>query len=236
VQGQRSEAPEEKYEVLTATTQHHGISFAIAQDFRRKIMKSTLLLIVVLASCAAQAQQPANCLQLKKVKIADHVLHQEGATWAELTLKAKDCSVVEEHDRTTVTFASRPGLDVTPQDIGFKRSDDESGGNPPASVKEVTVTLRLIASPDLPLGESTMHGMLTYLAVNGAGAVSPETLAFDIPLKVAPPKPYKPHDEPSAFMKGLKQTGVIALEAIVVVPVMLFMLIYCPISGECPTC
>jgi hypothetical protein len=208
------------------------------EEFRRKIMKSTLLLVVVFASYAAHAQQPANCLQLKKVKIADHVLHQEGATWAELTLKEKDCSVVEEHDRIAVTFASKPGLDVTLQDIGFKRSDDESGENPPAKskVKEVTVTIRLLASPDLPLGESTMHGMLTYLAVNRAGAVSPETLAFDIPLKVAPPKPYKPHAEPSGFMKGLKQTGVVALEAIIIVPVMLFMLVYCPISGECPTC
>lgn len=216
-------------------------ALAMAQDFRRKIMKSTLLLIVVLASCVAHAQQPANCLQLKKVKIADHVLHQEGVTWAELTLKAKDCSVVEEHDRTTVTFASKPGLDVALQNIGFKSSDDEGRGNPPAKikVKEVTVTLRLLASSDLPLGESTMHGMLTYLAVNRAGAVSPETLAFDIPLKVAPPKPYepyKPHGEPSGFMKGLKQTGVVALGAIIIVPLMLFMLIYCPISGECPTC
>jgi hypothetical protein len=203
-------------------------------------MKHMILLIAILA-CSAQAQQqPANCLQLKKVKIG-HLLHQEGVTWAELTLKTKDCSVVEEHDRLTVTFASKPGLDVTLQDIGFKRSDDGSGGNSPAEVKvkEVSVTLRLMASPDLPVGENTLHGMLSYLAVNHAGAVSPETLAFDIPLKVAPPKPYKPykpHDEPSAFMKGLQQTGVIALEAIIAVPVLLFMLIYCPISGDCPTC
>ena len=203
-------------------------------------MKHMILLIAILV-CSAQAQpQPANCLQLKKVKIG-HLLHQEGVTWAELTLKTKDCSVVEEHGRLTVTFATKPGLDVTLQDIGFKRSDDESGANSPAEVKvkEVSVTLRLIASPDLPVGESTLHGMLSYLAVNHAGAVSPETLAFDIPLKVAPPKPYKPykpHDEPSAFMKGLQQTGVIALEAIIAVPALLFMLIYCPISGDCPTC
>ena len=205
-------------------------------------MKHLILLIAILA-CSAQAQaqsQPANCLQLKKVKI-NRLLHQEEVTWAELTLKTKDCSVVEEHDRLTVTFVGKPGLDVTLQDIGFKRSDDESGGNSPAEVKvkEVSVTLRLMAAPDLPVGESTLHGMLTYLAVDHAGAVSPETLAFDIPLRVAPPKPYKPYkpqDKPSAFMKGLKQTGVIALEAIIPVPALLFMLIYCPISGDCPTC
>jgi hypothetical protein len=203
-------------------------------------MKHMILLIAILA-CSAQAQQQsANCLQLKKVKIS-HILHQEGVTWAELTLKTKDCSVVEEHDRLTVTFASKPGLDVTLQDIGFKRSDDGNGANSPAEVKvkEVSVILRLVASPDLPVGENTLHGMLSYRAVNHTGAVSPETLAFDIPLKVAPPKPYKPykpHDEPSAFMKGLQQTGVIALEAIIAVPALLFMLIYCPISGDCPTC
>ena len=201
-------------------------------------MKYLILFIAILA-CSAQAQQqPANCLQLKKVKI-EHPLHQEGVTWAELTLKTKDCSVVEDHDRTTVTFASKPGLDVTLQDIGFKRSDDHSGGNSPAEVKEISVTLRLLASSELPVGESKLHGVLTYLAVNPAGAISPETLAFDIPFKVAPPKPYKPYkpqDEPSAFVEGLKQTGVIALEAVAIVPILLFMLIYCPISGNCPTC
>ena len=94
------------------------------------------------------------------------------------------------------------------------------------------MSLKLIASPDLPVGESSLHGMLTYQAVNGAGVAAPATLAFNIPLKVAPPKPYKPDKESSGFVKGLEIAG----EIIAGIPLFIVMLIWCPFSGECPSC
>ena len=98
-------------------------------------------------------------------------------------------------------------------------------------MKEIAVSLKLTASPDLPVGESTLHGMLTYQAAKG-GVVAPETLAFSVPLKVAPPKPYQPPNEPSGFVKGLEIVG----EIVVGIPLLLVMMIWCPISGECPNC
>ena len=194
-------------------------------------MKHMILVIAVLAGSAQAQQQPANCLELKKVKIADHVLHQQGQTQAELTLKVKNCSIVEEHAQTTVTFESKPGLDITLDDIAFRRFDDGSVGESSTKVKEVSVSLKLTASPDLPVGESTLHGMLTYQAANG-GVGAPETLDFNVPLKVAPPKPYQPPKKPSGFVKGLE----IAAEIVVGIPLLLVMMIWCPISGECPDC
>src|ERR1051326_1141968 len=193
-------------------------------------MKSALVFIVMLVSCAAHAQQqPANCLELKKVKIPQHVLHQHGQIQAEGTLKVKNCYIVEDHQQTTVTFESKPGLDVTLDDVAFRRPKNAGVGESSTNVKEVAVLLNLAASPDFPVGETTLHGMLTYQAVRNGAAVAPETVALDVPLKVAPFAPEEPFTEPNGFMKGLEVVG----ENVVGIIALPIMLIYCPLSGEC---
>ena len=196
-------------------------------------MKHLVLVIAILAGSApVQAQQQtANCLELKKVKIADHVLHQDGYTQATLTLKVKDCEIIEDHQQTAVAFESKPGLEVTLYDIAFGRPDDGSIGASSTRVKEVTVFLKLIASQELPVGESTLRGILTYQAISG-GAVAPKTLALSIPFKVAPPKPYNADKERSGFIEGLEVVGQIVV-GIIALPI---VLLYCPLSGEWPTC
>lgn len=190
-------------------------------------MKILILFALTIAATAQAQQHPADCLKLKKVEIASHVIHQHSQTLAELTLKVKNCHIIEEHEQTTITFESKPGLDVTVDDIAFRRSDDGT-----AKIKEVSVAMRLIALPELPVGESTLRGTLTYQALNDAGVIVSERQPFDIPLKIAPPKPYKPDNEPSGFVKGLEIAG----EILVGIPLLIVMMIWCPISGQCPDC
>lgn len=194
----------------------------------KRIPLFVFALALTLAPMAAHGEDPQACLELKKVKIADHVLHQQGETQAELTLKVNNCEIIEDHQQTTVSFESKPGLEVALENVAFHRPNEGESSN---QVKELTVTLKLTASPELPVGESTLHGTLTYQAING-GPVAPETVALNIPFKVAPPKPPKTYKEPSGFVKGLEVAGEIVV-GIIALPI---MLIYCPLSGQCPDC
>jgi hypothetical protein len=166
------------------------------------------------------------------VKILQHVLHQRTQVLAEVTLQVKNCYIVEDHQQTTVTFESMPGLYVTLDDVAFQRPKDAGAGESSTNVKEVAVWLKLAASPDFPVGKTTLHGMLTYQAVGNGGAVAPETVALDVPVKVAPLPQEKPLTERNGFMKGLEVAGQIVV-GIIILPI---MLIYCPLSGQCPSC
>jgi hypothetical protein len=197
-------------------------------------MKHLILIIAVLTGSApafAQPQQPGNCLEFKKVKIA-HLLHQHGQTQAEITLKVKNCEIVEDRRQTSATFESKPGLEVTFGGVHFRRPKDEGEGESAPRVKEVSVWLTLAAAPDFPVGETTVHGMLTYQAVRNGAAATPETLSLSVPLKVAPLTPDKPVKEHNGLVKGLEAVAII----VAAIPIVVFMMIYCPISGQCPDC
>jgi len=189
-------------------------------------MKRILLFICVLmfAPIASRAQGPPKCMELKKVKIEGHVLRQMESTQAVLIFKVRNCEIIEERGQTSVIFESIPGLDVTVEDVVFRRQE---GGN---RVNEVRVTLKLTASPDLLIGETTLHGMLTYQAVR-ARIAAPTTVSLSIPLKVGLPLAKQPNQS-NAFVNGLKIAG----EVVVGIPLLLFMMVYCPISGQCPDC
>ena len=92
------------------------------------------------------------------------------------------------------------------------------------------MVVNLTAWPTFPVGEDSLHAMVTYQRLDASGAVVPEALAVQIPFKVAPPKP--PHKEASGFLRGLEITG----EVIVAIPLVVAMMIWCPISGTCPSC
>ena len=182
------------------------------------------VLALTLLPIASRAQEPQTCLELKKVKIDGRVLRQLESTQAALIFKVRNCEIIEERGQTSVVFESIPGLDVTVEDVAFRRQE---GGN---HVNEVRVTLKLTASPDLLIGETTLHGMLTYQAVR-AGIAAPTTVSLSIPFKVVLP-PAKQPNQSNVFVNGLKIAG----EIVVGIPLLLFMMIYCPISGQCPDC
>jgi len=189
------------------------------------------MLLVVLASWTAQAQQRASCLKLSKIKIAD-LLHQSGETRAELTFKAHDCYVVQRRELAAVMFENKPGLQAVVSSTGFGHFDQESVGTPTVNAQEMSLVMTLKASPDLPVGEHSLHAMLTYQRLDSSGVPTPETIAFQVPFKVAPAKVYKPPKEKSAFVKGLETAGLV----VVAIPAILIMMVWCPISGECPSC
>ena len=97
----------------------------------------------------------------------------------------------------------------------------------------MSVSLQLVASPILPVGEHQLRAIVSYQAVDRAGAIVPESLAISIPFKVAPPKP---PEKPNEFVEGLKKTGVVLVEIAAIPVFLVWALIYCPISGQCPEC
>lgn len=191
-------------------------------------MKHLILVIAILTAAAQlQAQQPASCLELKKIKIDHHLLHQQGETQAELTFKARRCSVLQGPEKPDLAFASEPGISVQVREVTFIPVDDRSSGR----AKEMRVSVRLVASPETLVGEHQLHGIMKYQIANSAGDVTPESLAISIPFKVAPPKSDK-----NEFVEGLKTTGLVLAEIAAAPVFLVFMMIWCPISGECPTC
>jgi len=193
-------------------------------------MKNLLVLLIITVSWTAQAQQPASCLKLSRIKITDHLLHQAGETRAELLFKTRDCYVVSGFDRPTMTLEDMPGLQVALSSTGFSHIDPQSVGTAMMKAREMSVSLDLKASPGLPLGEHSLHAMVSYQRLDSSGAVVPETIAIQIPFKVAPPR--APQKEKSSLLHGLAITG----EIIVGIPLFVVMMIWCPISGTCPSC
>lgn len=190
-------------------------------------MKKSILLIIALAT-AAQAQQPAPCLKLAKVDIPGHALGQQESTIARLTFKAHGCAVADLHGYTTATFESSPGLNIAVNDIEFKDSDKTSTSSGIQKAQQVFLLLKLSTSPDFALGEHTLHGLLTYQAIDSSGNPAPETLEIAVPFKVVP---LKAHQE-SAFVQGLQIAGI----AVVWIPLMIVLGLECLFTGNCWDC
>ena len=195
-------------------------------------MKFSFLLLIALACGAAQAQQPAPCLELRKVTIANHVLHRQGETEAKLKFKTRNCYLVQGQDEPSATFESKPDLDVAVSSIGFHDFDQTSMGTSVVKARELSLSLRLVASPALPTGEHNLRAMLSYRAARADGTITPETLAFDIPFKVAPAKLPHLNKKPSAFVKGLEIAGI----AVIAIPVYVIWFVACLVSGQCGSC
>ena len=201
-------------------------------------MKIWFALLLALACGAAQAQQP--CLSLSRVVIANHVVRQQEDTVAKLTFKTRNCAIAEVRDGTSVMFESLPGLDVAVSEVGFKHTDEPRAAMGVAKARELSLSLKLSASPDLAVGERTLHGFLTYQVIDGSGNPAPEAQMISFPFRVIPHKPYKkialpdygrPHQD-SAVMHGLKTAGMIAAG----IPLFILMLVVCPFTGACGEC
>lgn len=159
---------------------------------------------------------------------------------AKLIFKARDCAVVELHDRTTANFESSPGLNIAVSDIAFKDLDETPTSAGIQRARELSLLLELSASPDFAVGEHTLHGLLTYQVIDASGNPVPETMAIGFPFKVIPHKPYKkvalpdsgrPHQE-STFVNGLKTAGMIVAG----IPIFIILSLQCLITGNCWEC
>ena len=203
-------------------------------------MKFPFVLLIALACGAVQAQQPVPCLSLSKVVISNHAVRQQEDTVARLTFKARNCAIAELRDDTEAIFESLPGLDVTVSEVGFKHMDEARAATGVAKARELSLSLKLSASPDLAVGERTLHGLLTYQVIDDSGNPAPEALVISFPFKVIPHKPYKkvelpdygrPHQD-SAFVHGIKTAGMI----VVGIPLFIVMAMVCLTTGNCWEC
>jgi len=155
-------------------------------------MKHLILLIVIMAGAATQAQQTRPCLKLSKVKIADKVLHQNGTAQVELTFEGQHCYVFNgapDQARAWPEFELQPvsGLDTRVTGRGAARFDQTTVGAQIFRAQEISATLQVAVAPDLSLGKHSLPGQVRYNVMDGLGNVSEETLAFDVPLKVEGP-------------------------------------------------
>src|SRR5262249_266460 len=104
-------------------------------------------------------------------------------------------------------------------------------GTAALKAREISTVIYLDATAQSMPGDYTFLGTLHYSTVDSNGTVKPESLAFSFPLEVKPPE--RPEGE-NAFVEGLKNTGKMTA-AIALLPIaLLLVLIYCPISGQCP--
>jgi len=155
-------------------------------------MKFSFLLLIALACGAAQAQQ-APCLKLKQIMVEDHVLHQNGTTTVELIFEGHGCylfvgSPVPAPPNWRPFIAEvegAPGLMVESKGFGARRFD---GAFVRVRAQEITETLTLTAIPGLEAGKHKLHGQIHYTVMDSLANTSEETLAFEVPIKVVPPK------------------------------------------------
>jgi hypothetical protein len=149
-----------------------------------------LILFVIAIAAAAQAQQPTPCLKLKKVKIDGHVLHQNGAARVQLVFTAQHCYVYSGSplgaQMPEFEVESQPGLGIEMGASGAARFDQSTGDF--LRAQEISLDLNVLASPELELGEHKVPGVVRYQVIDEVGNLSPETLSFDIPLKVDTPR------------------------------------------------
>jgi len=170
-------------------------------------MKRILLFICVLvfAPIASRAQQPSPCLQLSQVKVDGHVLHQNGAARVQLVFTAQHCYV----DSGSPLGAQMPEFGVESQTgLGIEMGAsgaarfDQSAVPGLLRAQEISLDLNVVTSPELELGEHKVPGVVRYQVIDEMGNRSPETLSFDIPLKVDTPRT-KPapssYDKPGDF-------------------------------------
>ena len=195
-------------------------------------MKGLFLALIVLAACAAQAQPLSPCLKLTKVEIDHHMLRQQDESKATLSFKAQNCYILDSPQGPAAMFEDLPGLDIVTEETRFARFN--VGGPLVMRARELSMSWRLTASPDLSVGEHTLHALLIYYAADKSGKIFRETLAFELPLKVAPPKAYHPPKMPAALVRALETAGD-ALATLLEIPIWIVLTIACALGGDC-TC
>jgi hypothetical protein len=98
----------------------------------------TLILFALMLAAAAQAQQPAPCLELKQVKVNHRVLHQGQMTDIKLKFEARksgpqNCRVLLEspalgRQMPALEIQDSPDVSATLNSVGALRFDQPSSG------------------------------------------------------------------------------------------------------------
>jgi len=157
-------------------------------------MKSLFVSLIVIATCAAQAQQPAPCLKLSKVTVEKHVLHQDSEADVNLVFVGQHCYVfsgspAQGRQWPVFELQSEPGLTVSTAFAGLSRFDQTTVGASILRAGEVEVRVHLAASSDFALGGHKLPGLIRYKVMDGLGNISDQALSFEVPITVAKAEP-----------------------------------------------
>jgi hypothetical protein len=154
----------------------------------------TLILFALTLVAAAQAQQPAPCLELKQVRVDHRVLHQGQTTDIKLKFEARksgpqNCHVLLEspvfaRQLPVLEIQDAPGVSAKVKSVGPFRFDQPSSGT--LKARGISATVALTTSLDAIPGEHKLAGTVRYKVINSQGEVSDELLSFDVPIKVEP--------------------------------------------------
>lgn len=153
-------------------------------------MKALFILLIALAT-GAHAQQTTPCLKLEKTEVEKRVLHQNGATQATLTFESKHCYVLGKAENIgrqgpVLEVTLPPGISVTVEGIGVVLFDPAKGSLADFKRGQIAANLQLTATPEAGLGKHSLPVLMHYQVMDGLGNIHDETLAFGIPVKVAP--------------------------------------------------
>lgn len=153
-------------------------------------MKALFILLMALAT-GAHAQQPTPCLKLKKTEIEKRVLHQNGATQATLTFEGKHCYVLNKSENIgrqgpVLEVTTPPGISATAEGVGAVLFDPEKVRLADFKPGQIAAKLHLTATPEAALGRHSLPVLVHYQVMDGLGNDHDETIAFDVPVKVAP--------------------------------------------------
>ena len=186
-------------------------------------MKTFVALLIVLAAAGARAQSPTPCLKLKKVKVENHVLHQNSETDVTLVFAPKHCSVLRGvHAPGTywpdLEIQSEPELTASQRDLPLP-GPEPAAADAFSSREEVLAKVHLSASGNLVLGAHRLPGVVHYKVIDNLGNVSDESLSFEVPITVARPEPVRlPFEERHpVWAKVLFPFEMIALFPLVIV-------------------
>lgn len=159
-------------------------------------MKTLFVLLFALAT-GAHAQQPTPCLKVKKIKVEKRVLRQSGSTQATLTFEGKNCFVLDESKNIgrpgpVFEITPQPGITASAETVGVVPFDPEKVRSADFKAGQLEVNLNLTATPEAALGRHSLPVLAHYQVLDSLGNVHDESLAFYVPMRVAPAEHIQP--------------------------------------------
>lgn len=185
-------------------------------------MKALFVLLMALAT-GAHAQQPTQCLRVKKIKVEKRVLHQNDAAQATLTFEGKHCFVLDESKNIGMQglvfkITPPPGISATVESVGVVPFDPTEVRSADFKAGQLEVNLNLTATPEAALGRHSLPVLAHYQVLDSLGNVHHETLAFHVPIKVAPAEHIRPPVPPFEERHPVWAKVLLPLEIIVFMP------------------
>ena len=187
-----------------------------------------LVITSLAAACAAQTQPQAPCMKLRKIRIQGKMLHQGSDADVTFTLAGKGCRAAVSRygarpDVPTVWVQAESGPATRLAVSDYESIERPASPTAVLRARVISVSFRVKAAPDTPLGTHDVPVSVTYLQIDESGRLVEETLQTAIPVRIGPPaKPRGPsflerHPNVTKALTPVFVAALIALTPIIAV-------------------